>query len=454
MLRLPAVCAAILALTAVLGAGPALAASPSPVPTPTASPTPRPSATPAAATVVATPPPVGSPVPVSTASAVAAAALAAQVARQQQALAAENAHLAAASAAATATLQTYQAAQRAADLAARQATQEQARLVTAVRRTALARAQFNGYVGSLYRTGMVDPRVLSVSAALAAPDSRAFFQGLGLADRVGTSQSQSLDELGAAQADQATQADQARVAQALQRGTATRALAAKAAADKVVADSTARVAAQTAALVKAHGALAVARAREASLAAADAIARQRSGLPADAVAGAAAHPVGSCVGADISGYPNGMLPTTALCPLWGTAGQVLRADATAAFDALSHDYAAQFAAPICVTDSYRDYAGQVALKILKPTLAATPGQSQHGWAVAVDLCDGIERFDTVQHAWMLLNAARFGWFHPSWAEPTGAKPEPWHWEYAGSAVAPPPPVPPVDLTDLQRTLHR
>lgn len=35
------------------------------------------------------------------------------------------------------------------------------------------------------------------------------------------------------------------------------------------------------------------------------------------------------------------------------------------------------------------------------------------------------------HQWMQDNSMRFGWFHPDWAEPTGSKPEPWHWEFAG-----------------------
>ena len=378
------------------------------------------------------------------------------MARQQQALAAEQAHLADASAQAVATLQAYQDAQRAADIAARRARVEAESLVQAVRRTADARTQFDGYVGSLYRTGMTDTHTLLLSAALSAPDSATFFGGLGLADRVGASQSQVINDLDKALRTQSEQARQAQAAQVLERGTAARALIAKAAADQVVAASTARVAAQTATLIRTHGTLAVARAREASLAKAEAIAALRAGIPAAAIAGAAAlRTAGTCVGGDIRGYPNGMLPVDALCPLWGTAREVLRADAAAAFDALSREYAAQFAAPICVTDSYRSYDAQVAVKILKPTLAAQPGTSNHGWGVAVDLCDGIERFGTPAHAWMLANAVRFGWFHPAWAEPTGSKPEPWHWEYAGAAdPTPVAPLAPVDLSQLKRQLRR
>lgn len=426
-------CAAVLVLSPALTAAPALAAAtPAPQPVvvgPTASPSPTPDA----------------------------AAIAKEVAMRQQALAAEQAHLAAASQAAAATLQAYQEAQRQADLAVRQVQVEAMLLQQATERTAQAQAQFQSYVGSLYRSGMTDPKMEMVSAILTAPDSSSFFSGLGLADKVGTTESQVVNELTDAQAAQVQAAEQAKVAQRAQRDTAAQALIAKAAADQVVQASAARVASQTAQLVAAHGALAVAKARELSLSKADAIARQRSSAaPAAAVAGAASipRPTGTCRGGDIRGFPNGMLPEDALCPLWGTSGQVLQADAAAAFNAMSHEYAAQFAAPICVTDSYRSYDEQVSVKAAKPTLAATPGMSNHGWGVATDLCDGIESFTSPQHAWMLANAMRFGWFHPAWAEPTGVKPEPWHWEYAGVSMTGGAPVqappPPVKLAELAR----
>jgi len=143
-------------------------------------------------------------------------------------------------------------------------------------------------------------------------------------------------------------------------------------------------------------------------------------------------PVGAdCAGGDLAGAPNGMLPETALCPVWGAPGALLRADAAFAFDRLSQAYAAQTGSPICVTDSYRSYAGQVAVRAAKPTLAAVPGTSNHGWGTALDLCGGIQSFGTAAHEWMLLNAPAYGWYHPSWARAGGGKPEPWHWEFGG-----------------------
>lgn len=129
------------------------------------------------------------------------------------------------------------------------------------------------------------------------------------------------------------------------------------------------------------------------------------------------------------GYSNGQIPAVALCPLRSAPGHRLRCDAAKSFDALSAAFAQRFGHPISVTDSYRDYQTQVALKRRKGKWAATPGRSNHGWALAVDLGSGINRFGTPQHQWMKSNAARFGWVHPPWAEPSGSLPEPWHWEF-------------------------
>lgn len=129
-------------------------------------------------------------------------------------------------------------------------------------------------------------------------------------------------------------------------------------------------------------------------------------------------------------YANGFLPDAVLCPLQTAPGQRLVAAAAAAFDRLSRLRAAQSGQPLCVTDSYRDYAGQVAVFQTKPSLAATPGRSQHGWGLAVDLCGGAERSDSEMFRWLKQNAASFGFRHPDWAEPDGSRPEPWHWEYS------------------------
>jgi hypothetical protein len=70
-------------------------------------------------------------------------------------------------------------------------------------------------------------------------------------------------------------------------------------------------------------------------------------------------------------------------------------------------------------NAYRSYAEQVALKKKKPTLAATPGRSNHGWGLANDMTYG----NAAARKWAQANAAAFGLAFPmSW--------ENWHVEPA------------------------
>lgn len=138
----------------------------------------------------------------------------------------------------------------------------------------------------------------------------------------------------------------------------------------------------------------------------------------------------SSCGKDSANYPNGRLPARALCPLYAAPGQSLRRDAAMAFNAMSNAYQKQSGSALCVSDSYRSYAEQVAVKLERRRLAAAPGSSQHGLGLAVDLCGGVQNFATPAHLWMQRNAPLYGWFHPAWAEPSGVLPEPWHWEFA------------------------
>jgi hypothetical protein len=131
------------------------------------------------------------------------------------------------------------------------------------------------------------------------------------------------------------------------------------------------------------------------------------------------------------GYPNGLIPPSAMCPL-GVGNHRLRCDAAAAFRGMAGAYADAFGSAPCVTDSYRTYAGQVRLYGEKPALAAVPGTSNHGWGLALDLCGGIQTFGTPQYRWLVANAGRFGYLHPTWADPGNGREEPWHWEYAGT----------------------
>jgi peptidoglycan DL-endopeptidase CwlO len=128
------------------------------------------------------------------------------------------------------------------------------------------------------------------------------------------------------------------------------------------------------------------------------------------------------------GYSNGQIPRDALCEL-GVYRHALRCDAAASYALMSEAFEAAFGNRLCITDSYRSFDSQVSAFARKPALAAVPGTSNHGWALAVDLCGGVHLAGSPEWNWMWANAGRFGFVQPSWAAPGGEKPEPWHWEY-------------------------
>ena len=410
MLRLPAAVTA-LALSAVLFPAPASAVTPSPRPTLAPSSVPTPSGP-------------------------SSAELNEQVDKQRALLAEQEAGLATASQKARETLEAYQIAQRHAEEAARVATAQAQQLAAAKQATMQARERLAGYIGSMYRTGMGNRQLSLYSSVLDSENPRELFSGLGLAQQVGGNQSNALNELGVAETAQEVAAAQAAAADQAQKAAEAQAAAKKLAADQVVAQLADQVAARTVALLRTQAAAGAAleqeQKRAALLAQAELVARQRAEAPDAAIDGAfVPRPMAACQGQDTKGYPNGMIPPEALCPLWGTRGQILRADAAAAFNDMSKAYAQKFGAPICVTDSYRNYDEQVAVAAAKPDLAARPGSSNHGWGVANDLCNGVEAFGSITHEWMVDNSMLYGWFLPSWAQQNGSRPEAWHWEFAG-----------------------
>jgi hypothetical protein len=151
---------------------------------------------------------------------------------------------------------------------------------------------------------------------------------------------------------------------------------------------------------------------------------------------------GTCKG-KVANYENGLIPASALCSLWTNRNHRLRADAAATFDAMSKAYQAHSGQKLCLTDSYRSLAAQVDVKRRKGRLAATPGTSNHGWGLAVDLCrPGTQEnpqpwnTGTDYDTWLHQNSQKYGWVHPSWAHAGGSKPESWHWGYKDGVHAP------------------
>ena len=139
-------------------------------------------------------------------------------------------------------------------------------------------------------------------------------------------------------------------------------------------------------------------------------------------------PLPGCDGSARSGASNGQIPAVDLCELWDPA-QALRGDAAVALAELNLNFRAAFDRNICMTDSYRTLGEQRRLAYTKPGLAASPGTSNHGWGLAIDLCTSENRSQSVM-AWLSENGPTFGWDNPDWARRGGSGAyEPWHWEY-------------------------
>ncbi len=150
-------------------------------------------------------------------------------------------------------------------------------------------------------------------------------------------------------------------------------------------------------------------------------------------------------GGSTVGYANGRIPADVLCPLEFAPGHMLRCDAAERLTALSAQFEKEFGYPIPLTDSYRSYAMQIAVKGTKPHLAAIPGTSNHGWGLAIDLDDPIAGGNSPEYVWLRLHGPDYGWDNPSWAQLGGAKPEPWHFEFFAAGSIPNRAIDPSDV---------
>ncbi|WP_418275526.1 M15 family metallopeptidase [Isoptericola jiangsuensis] len=136
------------------------------------------------------------------------------------------------------------------------------------------------------------------------------------------------------------------------------------------------------------------------------------------------------------GYSNGRIPASVLCTVPWATWHMLRCDAAAQLEALNEAYREQFGTDIPITDSYRSYDAQVAVRAAKPTLAAVPGTSNHGWGLALDLSTPISGGTSAEYAWLRVHGPDYGWDNPVWARPDGRKPEPWHFEFFAAGPIP------------------
>ncbi len=124
----------------------------------------------------------------------------------------------------------------------------------------------------------------------------------------------------------------------------------------------------------------------------------------------------------------GRVPEEDLAAIPWSPSDRVRADVLDGLIALDAAYLERFGVHLTINSAYRTYEEQAALYDPSSPIAAPPGCSNHGLALAVDLGGGVQVFDTVQYTWLKENAGTYGWMHPDFAEPDGRVPEPWHWE--------------------------
>jgi len=358
----------------------------------------------------------------------AAAQAAAAASAAQAQLTAAQAQLDALATQANAALERYQTALEGKEAAEREEAAQRQRLAQAEVDLAQGRKDLGQWASQAYRGGGTLQEYSGMVTMLQEGATDDAASALASVKRIGDGRNNAVEEYAAAQRIQADATTRAAAAAAEARTLADEATVAKEQADGLVAQQRTQVAGLAVLQATATGNASSEAERATNLAtaraAADAMARAAT---AQGLIGA----VGDCTGAATTSYGNGLIPRSALCPLWGASSHVLRADAANAFNQLSQAYSQEFGAPLTVTDSYRTLAGQIDVAARKPGLAAKPGTSRHGLGIAVDLGGGVQDFGSPQFLWLKRNAALYGWLHPAWAEDRGGQFEPWHWEYQG-----------------------
>lgn len=118
----------------------------------------------------------------------------------------------------------------------------------------------------------------------------------------------------------------------------------------------------------------------------------------------------------IANYTNGSVPTELLCTVpWASSFQVY-CPTLEPLKKLNEAYVNEFGKNISFASAYR---------------AGFQNRSFHGWGMAIDLngSNGLMDFGDREYKWMVVNAPKFGWYHPFWAGVSGSNPEAWHWEF-------------------------
>jgi hypothetical protein len=131
---------------------------------------------------------------------------------------------------------------------------------------------------------------------------------------------------------------------------------------------------------------------------------------------------------------NGRLPASSLARIPGSGpygGPKLRKDVARAYNAMHNEAMVRWGISMAlhegaVGQSYRSYDRQVLAKKIYGSNAATPGTSNHGWGINVDL-------ETRQQRWVIDKIGRKYGFSKSWSD---ASWEWWHITYQAGHFKP------------------
>ena len=146
------------------------------------------------------------------------------------------------------------------------------------------------------------------------------------------------------------------------------------------------------------------------------------------------------------GYANGRLPSSALASIPGRGR--LHKPAAYAYTAMAHTARAR-GVSLAIYDgsisrSYRTLSQQYAAKRTYGSNAATPGTSNHGWGLAVDL------HSPAQRRWIDNNGERYGWAK-KWSD---ASWEYWHLRYRHGIYRPQAPFRPLRYRSMGARVKR
>lgn len=133
-------------------------------------------------------------------------------------------------------------------------------------------------------------------------------------------------------------------------------------------------------------------------------------------------------------YQNGQIPVSILTDYDGL-GHYLHPAAASTLHQMSNDYAAAFGTDITISEGYRTIDTQWYYWNLyqsgQGNVAAYPGSSTHGEAIAVDINSWVygSSTGTDRHQWLREQGPNYGWDWYLVGQPSG---ESWHFNYIGS----------------------